>query len=170
MKNTDELRPVYIGDLIELGLIRVNPEADSAAGNARYIPTGNNDPAMARRLEGLYLAAQGARVTLPTDVAGQVSFQSSKPPHQTPPEARTPEAAPDPRAKEGQGNQHTLDALFEAYPSLPSAAEIVVRMRKALGQEDGSQSATPAGFLARLSSFVRGEVFRLNSWFSLRLR
>lgn len=62
MKNPDELRPVFIRDLIELGLIRVNPEADTAPGNARYVPTGNNDPVIGQRLEGLYLAAQGAQI------------------------------------------------------------------------------------------------------------
>lgn len=65
MKNTDELRPVFIGDLIELGLIRVNPEADTATGNARYVPTGNTDPVIGRRLEDLYLAAQGAKIAPP---------------------------------------------------------------------------------------------------------
>ncbi len=65
MKNTDELRPVLIGDLIELGLIRVNPEADTATGNARYVPTGNKDPVTEQRLESLYLAAQGAQISPP---------------------------------------------------------------------------------------------------------
>lgn len=105
MKNPDELRPVFIGDLIELGLIRVNPETDTAAGNARYVPAGNCDPALAQRLEGLYLAAQSVRVTLPPD------------------------------SKEAQEKQRALEALFEAYPRLPSADEVVTRVRKAVSAE-----------------------------------
>lgn len=105
MKNPDELRPVFIGDLIELGLIRVNPETETATGNARYIPTGNTDPALARRLEGLHLAAQSARVTLP------------------------------PGSKEAQEKQRALEALFEAYPRLPSADEVVTRVRNAVKNE-----------------------------------
>lgn len=149
-------------DCINHALFALEARSVVVSNAAPGLSSSAKTPALNQRLEVLYQSTQAANISAPgaTSAEGQADAQPLEPLHQTLPETSPPVAGLQPEVAGHREDQFDLDARFRGSPALPSAHEIVLRLRKLQEEAHSSPPTIQESFRQLLAAFWRAVVRR----------